>query len=236
MLQFINVNFTKPVIIEKHDVEFINCIFSVEGKNIKDNAGTALTINGTANAKISNCIFKNVGYNSINIRTTGMVTIERNTFISTNVYNPIECSGQNINNICIEKNIFNTTCGNNYISFFHMAEGAIVEIKDNLFSNVRHESNILRLSNTANVSALFKVENNKYLYNTTDVSDYTAFLICQEYGSVPQDFKKYVITISNLKCNNNIVKEKPSQGNLYYVYKDGVGVITGQNDPIVTII
>ena len=108
MLQFINVNFTKPVIIEKHDVEFINCIFSVEGKNIKDNAGTALTINGTANAKISNCVFKNVGYNSINIRTTGMVAIERNTFISTNVYNPIECSGQNINNICIEKNIFNS--------------------------------------------------------------------------------------------------------------------------------
>ena len=236
MLQFINVNFTKPVIIEKHDVEFINCIFSVEGKNIKDNAGTALTIKGTANAKISNCIFKNVGYNSINIRTTGMVTIERNTFISTNVYNPIECSGQNINNISIEKNIFNTACGNNYISFFHMAEGAIVEIKDNLFSNVRHESNILRLSNTANVSALFKVENNKYQYNTTDVSDYTAFLICQEYGSVPQDFKKYVIAISNLKCNNNIVKENPSQGNLYYVYKDGVGIITGQNDPIVTII
>ena len=236
MLQFINVNFTKPVIIEKHDVEFINCIFSVEGKNIKDNAGTALTINGTANAKISNCIFKNVGYNSINIRTTGVVTIERNTFISTNVYNPIECSGQNINNISIEKNIFNTTCGNNYISFFHMAEGAIVEIKDNLFSNVRYESNILRLSNTANVSALFKVENNKYQYNTTDVSDYTAFLICQEYGSASQDFRKYTIVISNLKCNNNIVKEKPDQGNLYYVYKDGVGVVTGQNDPIVTIV
>jgi hypothetical protein len=80
------------------------------------------------------------------------------------------------------------------------------------------------------------VENNKYQYNTTDVSDYTAFLICQEYGSAPQDFKKYVIAISNLKCNNNIVKENPSQGNLYYVYKDGVGVITGQNDPIITII
>ena len=236
MLQFINVNFTKPVIIEKHDVEFINCIFSVEGKNIKDTAGTALIINGTANAKISNCIFKNVGYNSINIKTTGMVTIERNTFISTNVYNPIECSGKNINNISIEKNIFNTICGNNYISFFHMAEGAIVEIKDNLFSNVRHESNILRLSNPANVSAIFKVENNKYLYNTIDVSDYTAFLICQEYGTEPQDFRKYTITISNLKCNNDIVKEKPDQGNLYYVYKDGVGIITGQNDPIITVV
>jgi hypothetical protein len=236
MLQFINVHFTKQVKIEKQDVEFINCIFSVEGKNIKDNSGTALILDGTVNARITNCVFKNKGYNSINIKTTGMVAIERNTFMSTDVYNPIEGSGQNLNNISIEKNIFNATCGNNYISFFHMAEGAIVEIKDNLFSNVRHESNVLRLSNPANVSALFKVENNKYQYNTSDVSDYTAFLICQEYGATAQDFKKYVITISDLKCNNVAVKDEPVQGKLYYVYKDGVGITTGQNDPIITLV
>lgn len=239
MLQFINVHFKKQVVIEKQDAEFINCTFSVEGESMKDAKGTALTIAGSANVKITNCVFKNKGYNSINLRTTGQVFIERNTFNSINVYNPIEATGitgNGLNNIFIENNIFNTTCGNNYISFFHMAENAIVEINSNLFSNVKYESNILRLSNPENSSAIFKVTDNKYRYNSKDISDYTAFLICQEYGNQPQDFSKYIVNITNLKCNNTIVKDIPAQGVLYYSYKDNVGIVTGQNDPIINLV
>lgn len=238
MLQFINVHFKEQVRIEKQDAEFINCTFSVQGANMKDGKGTALVIAGSAGVKITNCLFKNKGYNSINVQTTGQVVIERNTFNSADVYNPIEVAGKagaGANNISIENNIFNTICGNNYISFFHMAEGAIVKINYNLFSNVRYESNILRFSNPGNVSATFNVNNNKYRYNTNDVSDYTAFIICQEYGDKAQDFSKYIVNISNLKCNNEIVVDKPAQGVLYYSYKDNVGIVTGQNDPIINL-
>lgn len=238
MLQFINVNFKKPVSIENQDVEFINCTFSAEGATMKDAAGTALTILGSVNTSIINCVFKNKGYNSILLKTTGKVNIERNTFYSSEVYNPIECAGragEGLNNIVIKNNIFSSTCGNNYISFFHMANDAMVEIERNIFSNVKYESNILRLSNPENAAAIFQVSNNTYQYNSNDVSDYTAFLICQEYGSVAQDFTKYIVNFTNLKCNNSVVTETPAQGVLYYSYKDGVGIVTGQNDPVISI-
>lgn len=239
MLQFINVHFKKQVIIEKQDAEFINCTFSVEGNSMKDTKGTALVVAGAANVKVVNCVFKNKGYNSINLKTSGYIVIERNTFISTNVYNPIEATGiagNGLSNVFIENNIFNSTCGNNYISFFHMADNAIVEINSNLFSNVNYQSNILRLSNPENVSAIFKLNNNKYRYNSKDTSDYTAFVICQEYGEKSQDFSKYILNITNLKCNNEIIKDVPAQGILYYSYKDNVGIVTGLNDPIINLV
>ena len=107
MLQFINVQFKEQVNIDKQDVEFINCTFSVEGANQKDTKGTALFISNNANVKLTNCTFKNKGYNCINIKTSGIVEIERCTFMTENVYNPIECSGSantGINNITIENN------------------------------------------------------------------------------------------------------------------------------------
>ena len=226
----------KDKVVVNSDECFNGCKF-ISGTTAKEKGVHGLTINGSAHVDVQNCEFANKGYSAIYMNSTGIINIENNKFDCTGVYNPIEggssASNAKLVEVNIKGNVFDGQCGNNYINFYHMEDGAIVNIEDNLVDNASSESEILRLSNLSSAEAVFNVKNNNYRFADSNETDYTAFIMCQDYtakSGKPQDFSKYVVNIEGLKCNNAKVEEKPVQGKLFFVYQDGAGIIE-TNDP-----
>lgn len=239
MLQVVNCTFNQTVTASA-DVKFDNCTFAAQGTNKKDTSSLGLKIVGDANAEVSNSKFENQGYSAIGIQTSGSVNISNNIFDCSKVYNPVEgtvTAGAAVGEVNISNNIFDGVCGNNYLNFYKMEDGAVVTIEGNKFTTVSPDSEVLRLSNVDNTSATFNVNNNSYTFVDATEGDYTAFILCQDFTNKQgkkQDFSKYTVNINNLECNAQKVVEKPVQGKMFVVYEDGKGIIT-DNDPVVIV-
>lgn len=242
MSNLVNCTFNDTVVVNT-DTVFDNCVFAVKGSGKKDNTTPGVKVVGDANLTVRNSVFKSTGYQAAMIGTSGKVVLEDNVFNCEGNYNPIEgtvSAGSASNDVTIKNNIFNGVCGNNYINFYKMQDGAIVNIEGNQFTGVSVDSEILRLSNVDNTSATFNVVNNNYTFNDGVATDYTSFIMCQDFTAKndnPQDFTKYTINIENLECNaQKVTENKVPFGKLLFVYQDGKGILAdGENTPTVNL-
>lgn len=215
-----------------------NSKFNAEGADRKA-AVYGITLSGSEDVVIKDCEFENVGYSAILNNSTGNVTIENCNFACNNIYNPIEGSQSVDNgNVTIKNCVFNGAPGNNYINFYQFANNSEHEISNCYFAPTC-DNNVMRISNRTNAKAVFNVKNCEYNYVSGTPSDYTAFLLCQDYTSKngkSQDFTNIELNLENLKCNNKIITtDGPEVGSIFYIYEDGKGLITGENDPQINI-
>lgn len=174
-----------------------------------------------------------MGYSSILNNASGEVRVSGCKFNCENVYNPIEGSqAVRTGNLLVENCEFKNAPGNNYISVYNFAEGAKHEVRNCTFEPTV-DNNILRISNRESAKADFVVDTCEYVYAAGEPTDYTAFLLCQDYtakSGKPQDFTGCTVAFNNVKCNGEMLNAESA--NVYYVYEDGKGLITGEdNDP-----
>lgn len=207
-------------------LKFEGCTFSAAGVNKKDKV-YGLTINGTEDVTINNCVFDGIGYSAILNKGTGTLTIDHSKFHCGNIYNPIEGSQVTDNgSVTVTDCTFDGVPGNNFISFYQVAEGSVHTIKDCKFAGATN-NNIIRLSNKKSATATFNISNCSYKYVSGKADEWTGFILCQDYtnvNGVKQDFSKYRINIDNLV--------RPAEGSLVYVYEDNEGIIV-TNYPVV---
>lgn len=214
-------------------ITFENVKFDAQGANKKDSV-FALTLSGKEDVEIKNCEFANMGYSAIKNDCAGSVRVADCVFNCENVYNPIEGS-QSIRtgNLNVEGCEFKGAPGNNYINVYNMAEGAVHTIKGCSFEPTV-DNNMLRISNRASANGVFNVADCEVAYVEGEPTDYTAFLICQDYtnkSGVKQDFTGCVVSFDNVKVDGAPLT---ADGRVFYVYEDGKGIITGEgNDPVV---
>lgn len=209
-------------------LKFEGCTFSAAGANKKDKV-YGLTINGAEDVTINNCVFDGTGYSAILNKGTGALTVDHSEFHCDNIYNPIE-GGQTTDNgnVTVTDCIFDGVPGNNFISFYQVADESVHIIKNCKFAGATN-NNVIRLSNKTNSTAIFNVINCSYKYVSGVANDYTGFILCQDYtnrNGVKQDFSKYTVNITNLT--------RPEEGSLVYVYEDGADIIVS-NYPAVTV-
>lgn len=215
-------------------ITFENVKFDAQGANKKDSV-FALTLSGKEDVEIKNCEFVNMGYSSIKNDCTGSVRVADCVFNCENVYNPIEGSQSvRTGNVTVEGCEFKSAPGNNFISTYCTKDNAVITVKGCSFEPTV-DNNILRISNRTNANMIFNVSDCEYNYEAGEPTDYTAFMLCQDYtnkSGVKQDFTKCVVTLSNVKCDGNVLTEDSER--VFYVYEDGKGLITGDgNDPVI---
>lgn len=217
-----------------------NSKFDVKGADKK--AGVyGLELHGSENVLIENCIFENMGYSSILNESTGDVKVAGCEFICKDVYNPIEGSQKVDNgNVEVADCKFIGAPGNNYINFYQFAPKSEHKIVGCSFEP-SVDNNIIRISNRTSAPASFLVQNCAYNFAEGEPTDYTNFLLCQDYTSksgVKQDFTHCEVVLDNVKCNGIALEDgvAPAVGGVFYVYEDGKGIISGlENDPVVVI-
>lgn len=196
------------------DFTLTNCIFA---PNTPVNISNGEVVAGTRTA-----VYLKVG---------GNATVTNNTFegIDNGYYNAIEFGINDepaLKGANISGNTFTTSIKNNYFSFYNLQEGAVVDIKDNKLLNSNKNSDGIRISNPKNVNAKFNIVNNTFTYNGSG-ANYDALILLQDYskGESPQNFGSITLNIEKLSAPQDITT-------LYYVYKNGTGVIT-TNQPVV---
>ena len=147
------------------------------------------------NSTIDNASSTGSFYNALNIKATGVVTIEDNNFTNmNNVYNVIEFSQSvaTANGTTIKGNKFDGANKNNIISMFLFEEGTVINIEDNEFA---FSGNALRVSNYNNVNDVtFNISNNKY--NDTLSGAYAGFMLFQEVKN--ESFSGITVNVNNL--------------------------------------
>lgn len=209
-------------------LKFEGCTFSAAGANKKDKV-YGLTINGAEDVTINNCVFDGTGYSAILNKGIGALTVDHSEFHCDNIYNPIEGSQiTNNGNVTVTDCVFDGVPGNNFISFYQVAEGSTHTIKDCTFAGATN-NNIIRLSNKTSATAIFNISNCSYKYVSGQADEWTGFILCQDYtnrSGIKQDFSKYQVNIDNLT--------RPEEGSLVYVYEDGQGIIV-TNYPVVYV-
>jgi len=216
-------------------IEIKNSVFSAQGANKKDSV-YGLTLSGVEDILVENCEFSNIGYSSILNNASANVTIKDCTFNCANVYNPIEGTQSLDNgNVTVEGCEFIGIPGNNMINFYQFKEGSHHVVKDCTFEPTV-DNNIVRISNRGSHAASFLFKNCSYNYPTGSVpTAYTAFLICQDYtkkeGAL-QDFSKCSVEFNSVKRGNEVLNANSDY--VYYTFENGRGVITGENDPVVS--
>lgn len=211
--------------------------FDAQGANKKDKV-YGITLKGSEDVLISGCKFENMGYSSILNNCEGNVTVENCQFDCAKVYNPIEGSQSVDNgNVKVLNCEFVGAPGNNYVNFYQVKGGSKHEISGCSFEPTV-DNNIVRISNRTSAPMEIAVENCEYIYAEGTPTEYTAFLLCQDYtnkSGIKQDFTNVKVTLKNVKCDGTVIVDEPAKGSLYYVYEDGAGIITGDNDPIVIV-
>lgn len=209
-------------------LKFEGCTFSAAGANKKDKV-YGLTINGAEDVTINACVFDGTGYSAILNKGTGALTVDHSEFHCDNIYNPIEGSQTVDNgNVTVDSCTFTGVPGNNFISFYQVAEGSVHAIKNCKFAGATN-NNVVRLSNRNNAAAIFNIDDCSYEYVSGNINEYSGFMLCQDYTNIKgvfEDFSKYTVNINNLT--------RPEEGSLVYVYEDGVGIIV-TNYPAVTL-
>lgn len=208
---------------------FENCIFDAQGASKKDKV-YGIIVNGIKDVEIKSCQFKNTGYAGILNNCEGKLNVSDCEFDCGNIYNPIEGSQSVENdNVYISNCSFNGIPGNNFINFYKVKDCSAHTISNCVFAGST-ANNIVRLSNLNNSAAKFFINNCKYSYISGEADEYTGFMLCQDYTNEKgnkQDFSKYEVEINNLI--------RPEEGSIFYVYEDGKGIITGENDPAITV-
>lgn len=206
-----------------------DCKFNAAGSGKKDTV-YGLTLNGAEDVRIQDCIFSNTGYAAILNHCEGDVLVKSCTFECGNVYNPIEGSQKVKNgNLTVADCEFAGDLGNNFVNFYNNKDNARVNIVRSKFSGTT-SNNIIRISNLANSTLVFDIEDCEYSYTSGEVSEYTGFVLCQDFtakSGSKQDFSKCHINVKNLTKPENYTR-------YFYVYEDGRGVIT-DNNPDVTV-
>lgn len=214
---------------------FENVKFDVQGSNKKDSAGVALKLSGSEEITVKNCEFANMGYSAIKNDAVANVNVIGCKFECVNIYNPIEGSQSvRTGNLLVENCEFKGAPGNNYVNVYNCAEGAKHEIRNCSFEPTV-DNNMLRISNRESAKADFVVDGCEYTYAAGEPTDYTAFLICQDYtakSGKPQDFTGCTVSFNNVRCNGEVLTAESER--IFYVYEDGKGLITGEgNDPVI---
>lgn len=214
-----------------------NSIFDAKGSDRKASV-YGITVSGNEDVTIENCKFQNTGYSAILNNGEGKLNVVECEFDCNNMYNPVEGSQSVANgDVTIENCEFVGAPGNNFINFYKVAEGSDHKVVGCKF-NPTVDNNTIRFSNRNNAAAKFVVKDCEYDYQAGEPTDYTGFILCQDYtnkNGVKQDFTKYAVVLDNVKCNGvKVADGVAAEGSVYYVYEDGVGIITGQNDPVVS--
>lgn len=215
-----------------------NSVFDVQGTSNKD-AVYGIVLNGSEDVTIKNCEFKNQGYSAILNHCTGNVIVEDCDFACDTMYNPIEGSQKaNNGNVTVKGCKFTGVPGNNYVNFYQIANDSKHEISNCIFTP-SVDNNIIRISNRTSAAASLLVKDCKYNFAEGEAHAYTGFILCQDYtnkSGVKQDFTKIAITLDNVECNGEkVTQDGAAKGSIYYVYEDAKGIITGENDPVVTV-
>lgn len=209
-------------------LKFEDCTFSAAGADKKAKV-FGLTVVGSEDVSIKNCTFNGTGYAAILNNGTGALTVEGTEFHCDNIYNPIEGSQTVDNgNVTVDSCTFTGVPGNNFISFYQVAEGSVHAIKNCKFAGATN-NNVVRLSNRNNAAAIFNIDDCSYEYVSGNINEYSGFMLCQDYTNIKgvfEDFSKYTVNINNLT--------RPEEGSLVYVYEDGAGIIVS-NYPAVTL-
>lgn len=210
-------------------LKFENVTFAAQGANNKDNI-YGLTLNGAEDVVVKDCTFNGTGYSAILNHSIGNVKIEDCKFECDNIYNPIEGSQSVENgNVMVSGCEFTGTPGNNFVNFYRVQPESAHTIRNCHFAGATN-NNIVRLSNIGSNAASFTIDDCEYVYTSGTADEYTGFLLCQDYTNKDgkkQDFSKYVVNINKLT--------RPEEGSLFYVFENGKGIITGENDPQITI-
>lgn len=223
-------------------ITITNSIFNAQGASNKDKV-YGIVLGGNEDVVIKDCAFTNKGYSSILNNSTGNLTVDGCNFKCDNVYNPIEGSqAVNNGNVKVKDCVFQGVPGNNFVNFYQFADGSEHEISGCRF-RPHTNNNIIRISNRTSAKANFVMKNCDVSYTggswDEDQLPYTAVLLCQDYtskGGVKQDFTGLNVEFDTVIYNGKkLVPERPFfEGSAYYVYEDGRGIITGENDPVVT--
>lgn len=220
-------------------ITITNSVFDAKGEDKKAKV-FGITLSGSEDVTLKDCAFKNTGYAGILNNCTGKVVVEDCSFECDNIYNPIE-GGQSVDNgdVVVKGCSFTGTPGNNFINFYQFADGSKHEVIGCNFTPTT-DNNVIRISNRESAKADFLVKDCEYTFTSGEPSAYTGFLLCQDYtnkSGKKQDFTGIKVTLDNVKCNGDVITaDGASEGCVYYVYTDGTGIITGQdNDPVVII-
>lgn len=232
----LNSVFKDKVVVNSDEV-FDNCEF-VSGSVAKQKGVHALRVDGSANLEVKNCKFANKGYSAILMNSTGAVKVDNCDFDCVGMYNPIEGSQAVDNgNVSVKECEFVGAPGNNYINFYQMADGSEHEISGCSFEPTC-DNNIVRISNRRSAAMKVNVRDCRYDFVSGEPTDYTGFMLCQDYtnkSGVKQDFSKVEVELDNVLCNRvKVNKDGAAMGCVFYVYEDGAGIITGENDPVVS--
>lgn len=216
-----------------------NAVFDVQGASKKDKV-YGITLSGSEDILLKDCTFANQGYSSIYNQSTGKVIVEDCKFDCKAVYNPIEGS-QSVNNgdVIVKGCTFAGAPGNNYINFYQVANDSKHEVSNCVFSPTT-DNNVIRISNRTSANMELLVKDCEYNFVAGVPTEYTGFLLCQDYtnkSGVKQDFSGVIVNIDNVTCDGVKLNSEDGAvtGSVFYVYEDGTGVITGQNDPVVNI-
>lgn len=213
---------------------FENVKFDAQGADKKAKV-YGITLSGAEDIQIKNCEFSNMGYASILNNASGEVVVSGCKFACDNVYNPIEGSQSvRTGNLLVENCEFKGAPGNNYVNTYSTEDGAVITIKGCSFEPTV-DNNIVRISNRTNAKLNVNVSDCEYTYAAGEPTDYTAFLICQDYtnkNGVKQDFTSCTVSFNNVRCNGELLNKDSER--IFYVYEDGKGLITGEgNDPVI---
>lgn len=212
-----------------------NSTFDAQGANKKDKV-FGITLSGSEDVLISECVFSNMGYSSILNNSTGSVYVENCEFNCENVYNPIEGGQSESNgNVSIRDCHFNGAPGNNYVNFYQFADGSQHEIVNCDFAPTV-DNNIMRISNRTSAKAHFLVKDCEYTFSEGEATEYTAFLLCQDYtnnSGKKQDFSVCSVEFDNVLCNGQkMTEDGAAKGQIFYVYEDGAGLIDTNNPKV----
>lgn len=240
MITIVNSKFESQVSVAS-DTEFINCEFAAKGINSKDKV-FGIEVTGDAKLSVKESKFNNTGYSSVHMCSTGDIVLENNSFNCVNVYNPLEgaVGTGSTKNVSLKRNTFNGVCGNNYVSFYKMEENSQIALEGNKFNGISADADVIRISNPNNATVNFNIVNDSYTIKDNNPTNWTAYILCQDYTSQngnPQNFTTVNVDVDSVLCNGKkITQEGPCMGELYIVYDDAHGVITGQgNDPVVIV-
>lgn len=238
--------FTASISISSANVVINNANLTYEGSGKSDKTAIVSTT-GATNFTLTNSTVSGSTRTGLSLTTSGEVVLDGNTFDAGDgkIYNMIEFAiGSNKPNLAgatISNNIFTDVLGNNAISFYNVADGAVINIEGNAFNKIDTDNNPIRLSNVKNNSATFNIKNNTYSYNSDEATEYTGFILCQDYtksSGTEQQFNLYTINIENLKRGDTLITSNgEGLDRVWYVYEDGTGILAiGENDPVVNFV
>lgn len=220
-------------------ITFINSVFNAQGTGPKDNKTPGVILKGSEDVLIKDCTFASTGYSAIYNNCSGNVVIDNCVFDCAKNYNPIEGS-QSIDNgnVTVKNCVFNGKPGNNFINFYQFADGS-EHLISNCSFNPSVDNNVVRVSNRTSAATKIVVEDCKYNFLPGEATDYTGFMLLQDYtnkSGTKQDFSKVFVELRNVDCDGKkVTADGAVKGSIYYVYEDGAGIITGTNDPAIII-